>query len=186
METRSRKRKRSKNNDNDNNTKKLKNLEGTMFKINIDNDDNIDWNEWVAATTTKNYVLDDGILDVLKTKASVLTKVNRSYQDKFIKTIGNNSNNFVTSIMNQGNKFEKRIISLISENIGQKNIINIGGDRNPRSKAKYNETIKAMKKGFPIIYQGVLRNYTNKTYGIPDLLVRSDWLSKIITKSPLS
>jgi hypothetical protein len=36
-----------------------------------------------------------------------------------------------------------------------------------------------MKKGTPIIYQAVLHNSDNKTYGCPDFLIRSDWVNKI-------
>lgn len=162
---------------------------GTMIKLGGTNmeDDINDWNKWVAATSTRNYILDDGILDVLKIQGSVLTKVNTNYQDQFIKTIGNpNSNNFVTSIMNQGIKFERKVIKLIKEKIGQTKFINIGGDHNPRSREKYLNTLKAMNKGIPVIYQGLLRNYKNKTYGIPDLLIRSDYIHKLVKKDPIS
>ena len=164
------------------------NTTGEFFSINTDqNDDISNWNLWVPATQTRNYLLDDGILDVLKYQASTLTKINTNYQDKFIKTIGDNkNNNFVKEIMNQGNKFEIKVIKMLSNKLGVNNIKNIGGDYNPRSKNKYLETIEALKSGVPVIYQGVLRNYKNNTYGIPDLLIRSDWLSKIFTKIPIS
>ena len=168
--------------------KKINNVDtGSMIKINpITNDDIEDWNDWVAATSTRNYLLDDGILDVIETKGSALTKINTNYQDKFLKTVNNRSNNFVTSIMEQGVKFEKKIIQLIISKVGQNNVINIGGDTNPRSRDKYLNTIKAMNDGIPIIYQGILRNYKNKTYGIPDLLVLRNFLPELITKIPLA
>ncbi len=161
---------------------------GMMVSINRDNGDDVgNWNEWVAATSTRNYVLNDGILDVLKTKGSTLTKVNINYQNKFIKTIGNyNPKSFVSSLMHQGVKFERHVIKLIRNTTKSDNIINIGGDHNPRSRIKYLNTIEAMNNGIPIIYQGILRNYNNKTYGIPDLLVRSDYLDKLFTMSPLT
>ena len=40
-----------------------------------------------------------------------------------------------------------------------------------------------MKEGKPIIYQGVLHNKKNKTYGCPDFLIRSDWADKIFEAS---
>jgi hypothetical protein len=150
-------------------------------------DDNIDWNEWVAATATRNFLLDDGILDVLQNKGSTLTRVNTSYQDSFIKTMGGHDpKSFISTIIQQGNKFELEVYDLIVDKLGADNVINIGGDCNPRSKQKYLETIDAMNNGTPIIYQGVLRNYINKTYGIPDLLVRSDYLNRLVTKIPIS
>jgi len=48
-----------------------------------------------------------------------------------------------------------------------------------RSTQKAIETFNSMKRGDPIIYGGILHNETDKTYGVPDLIVRSDWLSSI-------
>lgn len=172
------------------NNKRLKtgNIDhGMMVNINpISNDDISDWNQWVAATATRNYMLDDGILDVLKFRGSTLTKVNKNYQDSYISTINNyNPNSFISSIMHQGVKFEKRVMKMIQEKVGQRKIRNIGGDSNPRSRTKYLDTIAAMNEGIPIIYQGILRNYHNQTYGIPDLLIRSDYLGKLFSLVPL-
>lgn len=36
-----------------------------------------------------------------------------------------------------------------------------------------------IKKGIPIIYQGVLHDQKNKVYGLPDLIVRGDFINKI-------
>jgi hypothetical protein len=41
-------------------------------------------------------------------------------------------------------------------------------------------TQNMIKKGVPIIYQGVLHNSKNKSYGLPDLIVRADYINKII------
>ena len=55
-----------------------------------------------------------------------------------------------------------------------------------RSYDKYIETVKHMKNGTPIIYQGVLHDYKRKIFGIPDLLVRSDYLNKIFNTKIIS
>ena len=137
---------------------------GLMIKIdkNIEDDIN-DWNQWVAATSTRNYLLNDGFLDVLATKASSFTKIKTSYQYHYIKTIGDyKTDNFVTYIMKQGLIFEKKIIRLIINKIGAKKVKNIGGDYNPRSRTQYLNTINAMNEGYPLIYQGIIRNYESK------------------------
>ena len=41
------------------------------------------------------------------------------------------------------------------------------------------ETFEAMRRGEPIIHQGVLRNPENRTYGAADLLIRSDVLHRL-------
>ena len=156
---------------------------GTIYKLELKNDDGIDWNEWVAATATKNYVLEDGILDLLKYRSSVVTKHNPNYQQGIMDMIDFKTDNFTTSIMKQGKKFERKVMELLMKKFGKKKVYNIGGDTNPRSDLKYHNTLKVMKKGYPIIYQAVLRNYSNRTYGVADLLIRSDYLSKVI-KTP--
>jgi hypothetical protein len=159
---------------------------GSLIELDNKTED-INWNEWVAATSTRNFLLDDCLLDVLQNKGSTLTKVNSSYQDMFIETLSpNNPKSFVSSIMQQGTKFEMEVYNLIVDKIGSKNIINIGGDCNPRSEQKYLDTIKSMNDGIPVIYQGILRNYNNNTYGIPDLLIRSDHLHLLIRKVHIS
>ena len=50
--------------------------------------------------------------------------------------------------------------------------------RNPDN---FRLTIDMINKKVPIIYQGVLHNTINKTYGSPDLIIRGDYLNKIIT-----
>jgi len=151
----------------------------------LTNDDVTDWKLWVAATSTRNYLLDDGFLDVLKENSGALTKVKQDYQNKFVETIGReNSNSFVTSIMNQGIKFEKKVIQLLSQMVKPGDFVNIGGDINPRSYDKYLKTLESIKSGIPVIYQGILRNYSNQTYGVPDLLIRYDYLAKIFKNPP--
>src|SRR3990167_3071503 len=43
-----------------------------------------------------------------------------------------------------------------------------------------------MKAGVPIIYRGVLHDPKKKTYGIPDLIVRSDWINNLVKTPVLS
>ena len=51
---------------------------------------------------------------------------------------------------------------------------------------KSKETMKYMSEGVPIIFQGVLVNRKNYTYGIADVLMRSDVINKIFDKHVFS
>lgn len=73
-----------------------------------------------------------------------------------------------------GYKFESIVYSLIKEKIPYIEIAN-------KSKE---DTITAMKNGIPIIFQGFLTSPSKKLKGSPDIIIRSDYISKIITNPP--
>ena len=150
----------------------------------------IDWNRWVAASNTRNYLLKDGFLDFLMMKGHAVAKLGDKYQDALVKiintTASNEPSNFTAAVISHGQKFEHRVIELLYTVLGATNIVNIGGNLNPRSEDKYLQTVKAITDGIPVIYQGVLRNYTNETYGVPDLIIRSDWINKFLSSPALT
>ncbi len=135
-----------------------------------------DWDKvWISATATRNYLLKDPLIDWLK--------YNYSQNTNYIsQTVGNrrNSNSFIEYIMEQGTIFETHIIRLLSEKFGSDMVYSIGGELNPHSSTKVKETLDAMNRGIPIIHSGLLHNPETQTYGIPDLLVRSDWINDIV------
>lgn len=92
---------------------------------------------------------------------------------------------FTRYIMDQGKIFEDKVFELIYEKFGEDRIIDIQGERDSRNPEKATLTFQAMNAGIPIIRSGVLHNPTDKTFGVPDLLVRSDWLSHL-TKDTVS
>lgn len=125
---------------------------------------------WLPATSTFNWFVDP-LLDWFK----------YAYQTKKKYNI---TNNIVKNYMcQQGNNFEEQIVRLICNKIG-KNIIKITCD-NIKQDAKARETLKYMKEGKYVIFGGVLHNVQNKTYGIPDILIRSDIINKLITNTVL-
>jgi hypothetical protein len=148
----------------------------------------IDWNEWNTATGIRNYLMDDGFLDVLQNKSSSSLKSDPKYSREIGKMISSSNSNksFVANLMSYGKTFEKKVIDLLTKDLGINNTINIQGDIDPRSCIKYKETISAIKKGIPIIFQGILRNYKNKTHGVADILIRSDWINRFLDFNALS
>lgn len=146
----------------------------------IDDEKNVDINnvittEWVTASSVKNFIMKDTILDVLNKKRR------RSISNKS-ETSETNTEELIETDelirMDMGNKFERDIIdNLINKYISD--FIKIGESYDAKSIDKYNLTINEMKKGTPIIHQAVLHNPQKQEYGCVDLLIRGDWIDKI-------
>jgi uncharacterized protein len=135
------------------------------------------WNEMVSATSIRNYMLNDPLIDWLKEyRIHDLNDVpsNTSNSSALIKS---NPDPFTKCIMNAGNEFEEELIKILNKD---HKIVKVGDYILSRSSEKFQETIELMKKGEYIIHQAVLHNYEDKTFGMPDLLVRSDYINKLM------
>ncbi len=145
-------------------------------KVKYMRDDNVDpdvrieesytSDDWVCATATRNYLLNDPLID---------------WFDMY-GTSTNETSAFHNYIKEQGINFEKAVVAYLY-NKHPDDIITIANLHQARHPGKVEETISAMRRGVPIIYQAVLHNTTNKTYGIADLLIRSDHINKLFAKS---
>lgn len=147
---------------------------------------------WVSATAIRNYFIRDPFLDwakyhhfnyLLKNKpyAEKLAQSRKSRTHRWFKvdecpTVSLKIPSFSKFIMDQGNRFEECVVNNLYHHHKQ-NIVDAGHS--------YDETLKAMKSGSPIIYRGLVLGNSTKTFGIPDLIVRSDWIRKIVTTSPI-
>jgi predicted RecB family nuclease len=132
-------------------------------------------NTWITASSTRNYMLDDPIIDFLKERT---VKRQRSSSE--------GSDTFLSRVFDNGNKFEQKIVERIKLLVPAKDFVEIAKSYEARSLQKYNLTIKAINSGIPIIYQPVLWNHTNKTFGCADLLIRSDYAVKLFPSYPSS
>ena len=129
-------------------------------KVNIE----FNKNNFVSSSHLKNFVLKDTIIDYLE-----YYKINSLKQKPSIKRkIIIKKNNFEDFIKNKG--MEKFI----------NNSVVIQGPVNSDS---YNKTIDAINNNNTIIYQGVLFNENNKTYGCPDLIIRGDKLNELFNEN---
>lgn len=125
--------------------------------------------KWIPATKTRNFLLNDSLVDWLKVYGSS-------------NKIGvRNSNGFMNFIMEKGVEFEDALIKYINKN--KTPITTVSEYITDES---VNKTISLMKNGEPVIHSAPVRNNKNKTHGIIDLLVRSDYLEKIIDECPLT
>ncbi len=146
-------------------------------------------NDWVSASKTRNYALKDTLVDWLD-HCYDKTSCKNNFT---VKSFNNkpNEHSFVKYIMNKGLQFESKVIELIKKKVKQNEFITICHNMLNFDKRVFEyekKTKEEILKGTPIIYQSLLMNRTGPlsySYGQPDLLVRSDYLSKIITLNPL-
>lgn len=122
--------------------------------------------EWISATHVKNFIMNDHLVDWLK-------------RHKKQTSFGNNL--FGSFIMNKGIEFEKTVVKHIND--VKTNVVTVSERITPESLKK---TIELMKSGTPVIHSAPVRNRFNRTQGVIDLLVRSDYLHLIIDDCPLT
>ena len=139
---------------------------------------------WVSASSTRNYMLDDPIIDFLKKHTHTVTvTVTATHTHTHTHTPTqrprSESETFLSKIFNNGNKFEEQIIDQIKQKVPKKDFIEVAKSFEAKSLKNHNLTKEAIKNKIPIIYQPVLWNYTNKTYGCADLIIRSDYAPKL-------
>lgn len=127
---------------------------------------------WVSATKTYNFMVNDSIVDWFK----ICGKRERSFSNDF----ENTNETFSNFLMKKGVEFEKEIISFLKQ---KHHVVTISQYYNVD---KVHETISNMKKGVPIIHSAPIFNKHNRTYGIIDLLIRSDYFEEVFNLSPIN
>lgn len=137
---------------------------------------------WIPASKTRNYALQDTLIDWLDYYG---TSVNNS-------TTGHSEYSFTKLIMNKGIVFETYVINLIKSKFNASDFVMICTNiKHCLDNAfEYEERTKTeILKGTPIIYQPMLMNKSGPlsySYGMPDLLVRSDYLKLIVPTASIS
>jgi len=146
---------------------------------------------WIPASKTRNFALNDPLLDYLKMynitsiedkprKIKKLIKIKNKVlkKRKRKKKILTDVNTFMDYILLNGLIFEDKIYNQLVEKYNT-DIVKICESYQSRDIKYYNKTIEELKKGTKIIYQGVLCDFDNEVFGVPDLIVRSDILNSL-------
>lgn len=123
-----------------------------------------DGKPFIKPTELFPYILNDSFIYTLKDKN--VEKCNINEFDKFI--------------MNKGIEFENEVVNYIKTKFP----VSFVSDK--ITDETCSKTIEFIKKGVPIIHSAPFVDNKNKTRGIIDLLVRSDYLDKIILTPPIS
>ncbi len=135
-----------------------------------------DWRQWVSAGRTRNWILDDPLIDWLQLYGKSRDYVPRQELASYAKEL-----DFVEFIFKKGRDFEAGILRLLREQYETSTIAQDYREISRLDKAE--ETFEAMTRGAPIIYQAVLWDAHNMNYGSPDFLVRSDVLPDLFPES---
>ena len=131
-----------------------------------------DWQKWVSAGRTRNWMLGDPLIDWLRLYGKDHDYIPKQELDSYMEEL-----DFLKFIFERGQEFETGIRHLLEQKY---EVATIAQDyRDIASLSKAEETFAAMQRGLPVIYQGVLWDAQNLNYGSPDFLVRSDILREL-------
>jgi hypothetical protein len=131
-----------------------------------------DWLEWVAAGDVRNWCHDDLLVDWLSEygeqhgfrRDDQLPGYDRAFD-------------LPRYLMDQGRRFEQAVLVDLQQRWPVTRIATRPDEA--RSLAAAEATWDAMKNGAPVIASGVLRDPERRTFGVADLLVRSDVLGEL-------
>jgi hypothetical protein len=129
-----------------------------------------EWADWVPAGRTRNWILGDPLLDWLRAYGSehgfVRDDERLGYDPR---------TDFQRFVLEKGIAFEAGILRLLEKRAPIRVVAREYGDG--RSLEKARETLEALREGVAVVAQAVLRNPGSRTFGVADLLVRSDVLA---------
>ena len=125
------------------------------------------WDDWVSASSTRNYLLRNPIIDWLNRHGEANGFVRDTELPGYDERL-----EFVPFIMRKGTEFEAAIVEYLSSRTA---VLTVAASREDnRDLAAAERTFEALAEGQPIVHQAVLRDPETLTYGAADLLVRSD------------
>lgn len=131
-----------------------------------------DWREWVSAGDIRNFLLQDPLLDWLDSYGE-----ERGFKRDRDLPRYDRRTDFSEFILLRGQEFEIAVLAYLKKLVS---VVTIGsnlGDALKLNKAE--ETFAAMQSGEHVIYKGILWDANSRTYGVPDLLFRSDQLASL-------
>ena len=135
-----------------------------------------DWQQWVSAGRTRNWMLQDPLVDWLQLYGNALAYIPKSTLEGYDPNL-----DFVQFIFERAQAFEAGILWLLQR---RDEVVTVAhGPSDIRQLGKAQETFSHIQAGAPIIYQGVLWDAQNLTYGSPDFLIRSDILNQLFLSS---
>jgi hypothetical protein len=128
------------------------------------------WSEWVGAGRTRHWVLGDPIVDWLRLYGRAAGFVPDDERPAY-----DPRTDFRRFVLQKGLAFETAVMRLLERRSDVVRIATCREDAHSLGKAR--DTLEALRAGVGVVAQAVLRNPNRRTYGVADLLVRSDLLA---------
>lgn len=181
--------KRIKSDDKDTNTKIKSDDKDTKINWSSLAENYTNTNIWVSGTQIRNYLLNDPIIDWLDNyylelgfnDGTVLNKELKQEMEQKIKR----EREKISVLFTNGLIFEDSVFKEIRNKFPNQ-CVQVGFKREDVNEEYFKKTVNYMKQGIPIIMQAVLINNFNKTKGMADLLVRSDYINKLFNTPQLT
>lgn len=131
-----------------------------------------EWDDWVSAGRTRNSCNGDPLLDWLERHGEA---------SGFTRDTPVAGTDFLEFIFDRGKAFETGVLAYLEKQIELVRIVpeQENAAEDIRALRFAEQTFDAMCAGVPVIAQAALRNPENRTYGAPDLLIRSDVLNQL-------
>jgi len=152
---------------------------------------NLSKHGWISASKTKNYILNDTCIDWLESYYHRKGIDNADALSSNNHPISKQSNN-LELLFEGGHISENKLYDELKEVYGEDFVIVFDetdyqkfckeSTMNGWIREKYNQTIQLMEQGIPLIGQAVMINDRNATYGVADILIRSDYLGNLFDK----
>lgn len=173
---------------------KYKNADNQTEKKNIGTDDICNnMLGWVSGTRIKYCLMNDKCLDWLSMYYDKYGIVEEALTDEDMKENSKmlKDASHINLLLEGGNIFEKKIFENLAEKFRHEFVMVFDDEKMEKYRERCDffslvrENNKHVKKlmndGIPIIAQAPLINDNNRTYGVADLLVRSDYIAKIFS-----
>lgn len=120
---------------------------------------------WISPSHLRNYLLKDGLSDWLSLSHRGPPRISPWTQ----------------FLMKKGIDFEQSIIKELQRTFP---FVQVSYSKEDiQSYNKFEETLNLLQNGVPLIYQGVLHDQKDRVFGSPDLIIRSDWLNRIVPET---
>lgn len=146
-------------------------------------------NKFMSATRTANFLLDDPIIDWLELyyhKYGLNTNDNNDAIISLDNDTIDKKREYMNLYFDGGIKFEDLVFKSIANKWKNDYVMINDNGKDGTNIHNYERTVQEIKKGTPFIAQAVLYNFNNNTRGNADLIVRSDYINKLVINSVLT